>query len=253
VRMAEEGADVVAFDICGAMATVPVPPSTAEDLAETVRGVEALGRRIVAVAGDVRDGVALSGAVDAGMAEFGRLDIVVANAGTVSYGRATDLSEEEWQTVIDVNLTGVWRTCKATVPHIVAGGRGGSVIITSSVGGLRGYEHIGHYIASKHGLVGLMRTLALELAQHSIRVNTIHPANVATTMVLNKPNIQLFVPDVESPTSDDVREVTRQMHVLPVDLIEPWDIADAVVFLASDESRYITGSTFAIDAGSMLK
>ena len=253
VRFATEGANVIAVDVCAPIDGVPVDPATEEDLRETVAAVEAAGGKIVAQKADVRDSAALAQAVQAGLAHFGRLDVVIANAGTAWFGRALEQTDEQWQTIIDINLTGVWRTCKAAIPAIIEGGRDGSVILTSSVGGLRGYENIANYIAAKHGVVGLMRTLALELAPHRIRVNTLHPANTRTPLMLNDSTMSKFRPDLEHPTEDDLAEVTSAMHVLPTPWIEPEDIADSALFLASDESRFITGSTLTIDAGSMLK
>ena len=155
--------------------------------------------------------------------------------------------------MIDINLTGVWKTVKAAVPHLIAGGRGGSIILTSSVGGLKAYPHTGHYIAAKHGVVGLMRTFAVELGQHSIRVNAVHPTNVNTPMFMNEGTKKLFRPDLENPGPDDLAVGGQFMHVLPIGWVEPVDISNAVLFLASDESRYVTGVTLPIDAGSCLK
>src|SRR5882757_2407188 len=180
VTLAREGADIIAVDIAKQVDSVAYPLSTPDDRAETVRQVEALDRRIVATQADVRDYDALKEALDDGVAQLGRLDIVSANAGIFSFGTLAELPEQTWQDMIDVNLTGVWHTAKAAIPHIKAGGRGGSIILTSSTAGLVGAENIGHYVTSKHGVVGLMRTLALELARDSIRVNSVHPTNVDT-------------------------------------------------------------------------
>ncbi len=228
--------------------------STPEDLEETVNEVQKLGRRIHAVQADVRDHDALRSAVDDGVAEFGRLDIVVANAGLGSDGGTLDaMDEKTWRDMIDVNLTGVWLSTKVSTPHIVAGGRGGSVILTSSVGGLKGYPNIGHYIAAKHGVVGLMRTLAGELGAHNIRVNTLHSTQVNTPMVMHEGTYRMFRPDLENPTADDFAAVSQGMHVLPTPWVEALDISNAVLFLASDEARFVTGVTLPIDAGALLK
>lgn len=184
VRLAQEGADIIAIDICDKVGTSVAEPSTPEDLAETVRLVEAEDRRIIATQADVRDYGALKAAVDAGVAELGRLDIVCANAGMWNYSLLEDFAEDAWQEVIDINLTGPWHTAKAAIPHLRAGGRGGSIIITSSAAGLKAYAHCGPYVAAKHGVVGLMRTLAVELAPASIRANSIHPTNVDTALFL---------------------------------------------------------------------
>src|ERR1700751_5784771 len=171
ITLAREGADIIAVDLCAQIGSVPSPMATPEALAPTVKEVQAAGRRIVATVADVRDYDALKEALDDGVAQLGRLDIVSANAGITSYGRAHELPEQTWQDVIDVNLTGEWHAAKAAIPHLRAGGRGGSIILTSSDAGLKAYQNLGHYTAAKHGVVGLMRTLALELASYFIRVD----------------------------------------------------------------------------------
>jgi (+)-trans-carveol dehydrogenase len=254
VRLAQEGADIIAIDICKQIDSVRIPLSTPEDLAETADLVKAHNRRIYSAEVDVRDYDALKAAVDAGVEQLGRLDIVVANAGIGNGGATLDKTgERDWTDMIDVNLGGVWKTVKAGVPHILAGGRGGSIILTSSVGGLKAYPHTGHYVAAKHGVVGLMRTFAVELGQHNIRVNSVHPTNVNTPLFMNEGTMKLFRPDLENPGPDDMALVAQMMHVLPTGWVEPEDISNAVLFLASDEARYITGVTLPIDAGSCLK
>src|SRR6201995_3407751 len=251
VRLAEEGADIIAVDICKQIDSVRIPLSTPEDLAETADMVKNLNRRIYTAEVDTRDFDALKAAVDAGVEQLGRLDIIVANAGIGNGGATLDkTSEGDWTDMIDVNLGGVWKTVKAGVPHILAGGRGGSIILTSSVGGLKAYPHTGHDVAAKHGVVGLMRTFAVELGQHMIRVNSVHPTNVNTPLFMNEPMKKLFRPDLETPTLDDIKVVAQMMHVLPVGWVEPEDISNAVLFLASDESRYVTGVTLPVDGGS---
>jgi SDR family mycofactocin-dependent oxidoreductase len=253
IRLAEEGADIIAIDVCEAVPTNDIPPATEEDLAETVRQVEALDRRIVATKADVRDYDAVKSAMDAGVAELGRLDIVAANAGIAgSPSAAEDISEEGWHTMIDVNLTGVWHTAKAAIPHLKAA-RGGSIIITSSDAGLFGYPNLAHYVSAKHGVVGLMRTLALELANDMIRVNSIHPTTVATDMVLNDTIYRLFRPDLENPTKQDFADAATAMNALPVPWVEAVDISNAVLWLGSDEARYVTGVTLPVDAGAFVK
>ncbi len=252
VRLAEEGADIIAVDICRQVDTVPYPMATPEDLAETVKEVEALGRRIVAVEADVRDHDALKDAVDRGVAELGRLDIVVANAGISSMAPTEEMSVRTWRDVIDINLTGVWLTAKVAIPHLKAAG-GGSIIITSSVAGLKAHPNVAHYVAAKHGVVGLMRSLALELAPYHIRVNSIHPTQVDTPMIMNEPTYRLFLPDMENPTREDFAPVSQAMHALPTPWVDPVDISNAVLFLASDEARYITGVTLPVDAGAVIK
>jgi (+)-trans-carveol dehydrogenase len=253
IRLAQEGADIIAVDLCGQVGSVPYAMSTPEDLAQTVKEVEALDRRIIATQADVRDFDAVKAAVDQGVAELGRLDIVSANAGIASYGAADELAEQTWRDMIDINLTGVWHAAKATIPHLIAGGRGGAIILTSSTAGLMGMGNLAHYVSAKHGVVGLMRTLALELAPHSIRVNSIHPTTVNTDMIQNQGTYDLFRPDLEHPTVDDAGEAFLSLNALPIKWVEPVDISNALLFLASDEARYITGVTLPVDAGSVLK
>jgi (+)-trans-carveol dehydrogenase len=255
VRLAQEGADIIAIDICKPISrSSEIPASTPGDLAETAGLVKAQNRRIVTAEVDVRDYDALKAAVDSGVEQLGRLDIIVANAGIGNGGATLDkTSAHDWKDMIDVNLSGVWHTVKAGVPHLLSGSRGGSIILTSSVGGLKAYPHTGHYIAAKHGVVGLMRTFAVELGQHSIRVNSVHPTNVNTPMFMNEGTMKLFRPDLENPGPDDLAVAAQFMHVLPVGWVEPVDISNAVLFLASEEARYVTGLTLTVDAGSMLK
>ena len=255
VRLAQEGADIIAVDICKKIDTVDlIAASTPEDLAETADLVKGHNRRIVTAEVDVRDYDALKAAVDSGVEQLGRLDIIVANAGIGNGGQTLDkTSEADWTAMIDINLGGVWKSVKAGVPHILAGGRGGSIILTSSVGGLKAYPHCGHYVAAKHGVVGLMRTFAVELGAQNIRVNSVHPTNVNTPLFMNDGTMKLFRPDLENPGPDDMKVVGQLMHTLPIGWVEPEDISNAVLFLASDEARYITGVTLPIDGGSCLK
>jgi (+)-trans-carveol dehydrogenase len=253
IRLAEEGADIIAVDLCDQVGSVPYPMATPEDLAETVKEVEALDRRIVATQADVRDFDALKQALDAGVAELGHVDIVAANAGIVSYGQAVELDETTWRDMIDINLTGVWHTCKAAIPQMISQGNGGSIVITSSAAGLMAYPGLAHYVSAKHGLVGLMRTLALELAPHFIRVNSVHPTSVNTPMVQNDASKRLFLPDVEHPSEEQFAEVSAAMNALPIPWVEARDISNAVLWLASDEARYVTGVTLPVDAGTLTK
>ena len=255
IRLAQEGADIIAVDLAAQVDSVPYPMATPDDLAQTVKEVEALDRRIIATQADVRDYGALKKALDDGVAELGRLDIVSANAGIFSFGRTEDLPEQTWQDMIDTNLTGVWHAAKAAIPHLRAGGRGGSIILTSSTAGLKALENTGHYNSAKHGVVGLMRTLALELAPDMIRVNSVHPTSVDTGMVQNAPTYALFAPDLpeQDRTRERLAERFQALNALPIPWVEPADISNAVLWLASDESRYVTGVTLPVDAGSLLK
>lgn len=254
VRLAEEGADIIAVDVCRQLRGVKLPMSTSEDLAETARLVKAQGRRIVTAEVDVRDFDAMQAAVEEGVRRLGRLDIVLANAALASEGmRLNRMDPDTWRDMIDVNLNGAWITARVAVPHIMAGKVGGSVVFTSSIGGLRGAENIGNYIASKHGLHGLMRTMALELGPRNIRVNTICPSSVGTDMLLNEPTYRMFRPDLDNPDIEDFKVASRQMHVLPIPYVDSIDISNAVLFLVSDEARYITGVALPVDGGALLK
>lgn len=243
VRLAAEGADIIAVDIEGpASRYVKYGPATRAELEETVKLVEEQGRRILAREVDVRDLAGLEAVVRDGVAAFGRLDVVVANAGIVNYGRTWELDEEQWQDTIDVNLTGVWKTVKATVPTLIEQGQGGSVIITSSVAGLKGLPFLAHYASSKHGVVGLARVLANELGEHDIRVNTIHPHGVNSGMTDGSMGDFLAQAPLLGPIF---------MPTLPYQMVEPEDIANMVAFLASDEAKYITGAQLPVDLGAL--
>ena len=240
VRLAEEGADIIAIDI-----------GSPTDLAQTVKEVEALDRRIVASQADVRDSGGLTAALDDGVARLGRLDIVVANAGIVRFGTVEELTEQAWRDVIDVNLTGVWHTVKAAIPHLRAAG-GGSIIIIGT--GLKGKPNLGHYAAAKHGLVGLMQSLANELAPDMVRVNTVHPSAVDNDMIHNQALYHQLLPDHRGDiTRQEIEPVFQTLNALPVPWVESVDISNAVLFLASDEARYITGVTLPVDAGASVK
>jgi SDR family mycofactocin-dependent oxidoreductase len=253
VRLAAEGADIIAIDICAQIESVPYPLARPADLEQTAAEVRALGGRIVTAHAYVRSQAELRAAVDAAVGEFGRLDIVCANAGIHSSAPAHELPEQAWQDLIDVNLTGVWLTCKVAVPHIIAGGRGGVVIVTASVAGHKPYATISHYVAAKHGLIGLTKTLAQELAPRGIRVNAISPTQVDTDMIQNDMIYRLFVPDAEHPTREQFAEASQATNLLPVPWVEPSDVSDAVAFLAGDGARFITGVSLPVDAGVLAK
>ena len=254
IRLAQEGADIIGIDLMEEIPGAPYAAATEEELAETVRQVEALDRRMIATRADVRDFDGLKAAVDDGVAQLGRLDIVSANAGiSTAMAHSEELSEEIWKDMIDTNLSGVWRTAKAAIPHIKAGGNGGSIILTSSAAGLMAYPNVSHYVSAKHGVVGLMRTLALELAPDMIRVNSIHPTQVDTDMIMNEATYRLFMPDAENPSRADFAPASQAMNALPIPWVEPVDISNALLFLASDEARYITGVALPVDAGAVVK
>ena len=254
MRLAQEGADIIAIDVCGPIDNLAYPHSTPEDLAETADLVKNLDRRIVTAQVDVRDYEGLKAAVDSGVEQLGRLDIIVANAGVGTDGRKLHkIRENVWQDMIDINLSGVWHTVKAGVPHILSGGHGGSIVLTSSVGGRKAYQNTGHYVAAKHGVIGLMRAFAVELGPDMIRVNSVLPTQVSTTMVMNDNTYRLFRPDLAEPGPEDFAPISQMMHTLPVPWVDPVDISNAVLFFASDESRYVTGVSLPVDAGSLLK
>jgi SDR family mycofactocin-dependent oxidoreductase len=255
VHLAEEGADIVALDIGrDGFETVDYPLGTESELAETVAAVEALGRRAVKGLADVRDLEQVQGVVDAGLEAFGRIDIVCANAGIGSWGASWEITAQQWQEMIGVNLTGVFNTTRAALPSMVERGEGGCVVLTSSTAGLIGYAHTAHYTAAKHGVIGLMKVLASELGPHRIRVNAVCPTTVETPMVINDATFRLFRPDLPSPTAADIRDAMAGLNSLPdLPWIEPRDVSEAVVWLCSDAARYVTGIAMPIDAGNTVK
>jgi SDR family mycofactocin-dependent oxidoreductase len=255
VRLAQEGADIIAVDLCAQMGSVGYPMATEEDLAETVRQVEALDRRIVASVADVRDSAALKTAVDEGVAQLGRLDIVLANAGIATFAPVEELTDDMWDEMIAVNLTGVFKTVRAAVPHIKAGGRGGAIVLTSSTAGIKGLANLAHYVAAKHGVVGLVKTMANEFATDMIRVNSVHPTSVNTDMIHNEETYGLFRPDKPKSevTREEAGESFKTMNALPIEWVEPVDISNAILFLVSDDGRYVTGVQLPVDAGAVQK
>ena len=245
IRLAEEGADIIAVDICRDYGTVPYAMATEADLAETVKAVEALDRRIVATQADVRDAAALKAAVDDGVAQLGRLEIVSANAGICTVQSWDEVTPAVWQDTLDTNLTGVWNTMVVSVPHLIAAG-GGSIICTSSTAGIKGLPYLAPYVAAKHGVVGIARTMANELAIHKIRVNTVHPTGVDTPMGNGLGGLEPLI-------NRDPNLGPIYMNTLPVETVDPRDISNAVLFLASDEARYVTGLEFTVDAGNTIR
>lgn len=247
VRLAREGASIIGVDICADVEALEYPNASEADLAETVKLVEAEGGKIVARVADVRDQEALQAAFDEGFAEFGRIDIVLANAGVVRFSEENPI--DEWRAVLDTNLTGAWNACRVAVPKLIEGGRGGSIVLTSSTAGLRATGSLvagaQAYAATKHGVVGLMQVLANELAKHSIRVNTVHPTGVVSGMTMNEAMQKLF-------ESNDPALASMQ-NALPVPILQPEDIAGAVAWLVSDEAKYITGISLPVDAGFTVR
>ena len=244
VRLAQEGADIIAVDVCAPVRNVPYPAATEADLAETTKQVEALDRRIVSRVVDTRDLAALTAAADEGVAELGKLDIVVGNAGICIMAPWDQVTPEIFRDTIDVNLVGTWNTVMATAPHLVRNG-GGSIILTSSAAGLKGLPFLVPYVASKHGVVGLTRAFAAELAKDNIRVNSLHPTGVNTPMGAGEGTAVM-----ESAMAGNPRIAGMFVNTLPVEITEPEDQANAVLFLASDESRYVTSMAMTVDAGN---
>ncbi len=244
VRLAEEGADIIAVDICGPLPDVTYPSATPEDLQETVRLVEKLDRRIVAATVDVRDLDGLREATDRGVAELGHLDVVVANAGICSPRAWDQVTPDVFQNTLDINVTGVWNTVMVSAPHLVRAG-GGSIILISSAAGLKVQPFMVHYTTSKFAVRGMAKAFAAELARHFIRVNSVHPTGVATPMGAGDMQATLG-----AAMATDQRLGAMFMNMLPIEVTQPEDIANAVLFLASDESRYVTAHELAVDAGN---
>lgn len=243
IRLAEEGAAIIAVDICEALPQVAYLPATADDLAETVRLVEAVGGKIVSAKADIRDRVALEAAIEQGVETFGKLDVVVANAGIMIMKAWDQVTPEDFAIIQNVNVTGTWNTIQLAAPHLIAAG-GGSMILTSSVAGLKGQPFLSAYVASKHAVVGLMKAYATELAQHSIRVNTLHPTGVATGMGSGD-----AMGSIEELFASNPRVAAMMMNMLDVDITTSEDQAEAVLWLASDESKFTTAMEMKVDAG----
>ena len=245
VRLAREGADVIAVDLCADIEGVPYPLATPADLDETARLVEEAGARVVTGRADVRDPTALSAVVADGVEQLGRLDVVVANAGVCTIQRWDEVTPAVWDAVIGTNLTGAWNTCVASIPHLLEAG-GGSIILISSTAGLKGQPFLAPYVVSKHGMVGVMRVLANELAAQSIRVNSIHPTGVDTPMLVGLGGLTERI-----EASPDTGSIF--LNSLPVDVVSSEDVSDALLYLASAESRFVTGLTLTVDAGSTAR
>jgi (+)-trans-carveol dehydrogenase len=253
LRCAAEGADLVLCDIGAAVERVDYALPGSQALEDTARQARGLGAAVIARPVDVRDSTALEALVDECRTRFGRLDVVIPQAGIVSYGRFGDVDDEMWRETIDVNLTGVWRTVQASLPLIMAGGRGGSIVLVSSTAGATGFASMPHYVAAKHGVVGLMRSLANEVGAQSIRVNVLLAGMVNTPMGNNSGTFRSFRPDLANPTQEDADAAMRAVNLIPVPWVEPEDMAAAALWLASDESRYVTGAAIPVDAGYLAK
>ena len=251
VASAREGADIVVVDIDHQIDTVPYPLSAASDLAETVRQVEELDRRVLSFEADVRDQAALDHVVSETLASFGQIDILIANAGILSLSPLWEMSEQMWSDMIDTNLTGVWKSIKAVAPHMIER-QTGSIVITSSINGLEPAQSYAHYTSAKHGLIGLMRSAALELAPYGIRANTVNPGAIRTGMTDN-PTMWDMLGGHQGSTADEAYESARHFHALKgAGLLPPEVIANAAVFLNSELASAVTGVVLPVDAGHMI-
>ena len=252
VRFAQEGADVAFCDIAAQLETVPYPMSTPDDLAETVRLVEDLDRRCVAVQADVRDRGQLDAFAEQARTELGHIDFLLANAGIFTFSTVAEMDDRTWRETIDTNLTGVFHAMRAVLPAMVAQGYG-RIVATSSMAGKTGFANIAHYCAAKWGVIGLVKSVAQEVAGNGITVNAVCPTGVDTTMIQNDAAYRLFLPDVQNPTREDAAPAFQGLNAIPVPWVEPIDISNAMAFLCSDEARYITGETIAVAAGQNAK
>jgi len=251
LRFAELGAPVAGFDLCENLATVPYGLATLEDLEVTRRDLSTMGGGGVLVdKADARDPGQIRELVRRVEGQLGPIGVVVVNAGIFSVGDASSLSLELWREMIDVNLTGAWNTVQACLPSMLGRAQGGAIVFTSSIGGVQGLLQCPHYVASKHGVIGLMRALANELGSKGIRVNAVCPTNVDTQMIQNEANYRTFRPDMASPGRADIVGAATAMHLLPVPWVQPEDVTAAVVWLCSSAARYVTGIVLPVDAGA---
>ena len=248
LTLAREGADIVICDIAAQIDTVPYPMGTKEQLDETVSLVEDLDRRCVAVQADVRDGAQMKAVVDRALSEFGKIDILLANAGIFSFGTIAEMSDQMWADMIDTNLTGVFNSIRAVLPHMIER-RSGRIVATASMAGRVGMPNIAHYVAAKWGVIGLVKSVAMEVAQYGITVNAVCPTGVDTDMIQNEHAYRLFLPDMENPTREDAAKAFAALNALPIHWVEPQDISNAILFLVSDDARYITGNAMPVAAG----
>lgn len=250
LTFAREGADIVVCDLVDQISTVPYTMSAEDQLRETVKQVEELDQRCIGLKADVRDTAQMNSVVEAALKEFGQIDILIANAGIVAPVNLVDLTDEQWNDMIDVDLTGVFKSIRAVAPHMIERGSG-RVIATASMVARTGVPGLSHYVAAKWGVVGLIKSLALELGPNNITVNAVCPTNVDTDMIQNPAMHKLFAPDVANPTRDtpEVVEGFKSLNALPIPWVEAKDISNGMLFLASDDGRYITGETLMIAAG----
>ena len=253
LRLADDGMAIIAIDICRQIDSVPYPLATEDDLAETARLVRARGVPVVPLVADVRDHAALKAAVNEAVSELGRLDVVVANVGIMAPIQPGTDRVQAFQDVIDVNLRGVWSTVTVSRRHLINGRRGGSIIVIASLAAMKPVGAGGGYAEAKHGVLGVMRATASDLGPYMIRCNAVLPSNTSTPMLHNRATYRLFRPDLEDPTLDDVTPGMAGMHLLPVPFVEAEDVSEAVAWLASERSRYVTGAVIPVDAGALLR
>ncbi|MBL7497397.1 mycofactocin-coupled SDR family oxidoreductase [Frankia sp. CNm7] len=252
LRFASEGADVAVLDAPAQPASVVYPVGTEEELAQTAKAVEELGRRCVAISADVREPAALAGAVETTVGELGRLDFCLANAGVLSHGRIAEMDDQTWRDVIDVNLTGVFNTLRAVLPGMIEQGFG-RIVATASLAGRSGFPYLGHYSAAKWGVIGLVKTVALEVATMGITVNAVLPTSVDTPMITSPEILRQMIPGVEDPGREHAAAAFGGMNAIPVPWVEPADVSGAMAFLCSDDARYITGETLTVTAGAIAR
>lgn len=251
LRLARDGYDLLLVDLCADIPGIPYPLGRPEDLAETARLVEDAGRRVEARRADVRDAAALGTAVAEGAAALGGLDAVVANAGVFAAAPVAETEAGTWQAILDTNLSGAWNTARAALPLLLERG-GGAMVFVASIAGLKGIENLGAYAAAKHGVIGLMRTLAIEMAPRGVRVNAVCPTNVGTDLLHNEAMYRLFVPDAAHRDPSALHAAFQTVNRMPVPWVEPEDVAEAVSWLLSDAARFVTGTALAVDAGALL-
>ncbi|MBX6387760.1 MAG: mycofactocin-coupled SDR family oxidoreductase [Frankia sp.] len=253
LRFAAEGADVAVLDVpARPPASVVYPLGSAEELAETAKAVEELGRRAVAITADVRDPAQLTDAVARTVDELGPLDFCLANAAVLSRGLIAEMDDQTWRDVIDVNLTGVFNTIRAVLPGMIEQ-RHGRIVATASLAARSGFPYLGHYAAAKWGVIGLVKTVALEVAQYGITVNAVLPTSVDTPMITSPEILRSMLPDVENPTREDAARAFGSSNAIPVPWVEPADVSGAMAYLCSDDARYVTGECLTVTAGAIAR
>lgn len=248
IKLAKEGADIVICDICTDIATVEYPLGSEAQLSETVRLVEEQGRRCIAVKADVRDLKQIQAVADQAITVFGKIDILCANAGIGSHGIVAEMSEEVWKDTIDVNLTGVFNAMRAVLPHMIKQ-KYGRIVATSSMAARAGYQNIAHYVASKWGILGLVKSAAKEVAAMGITVNAVCPGSINTDLIQNEATYRIFCPELENPTKEDALPIFQSLNAIPIPWMEPEEVSNAILFLVSEDARYITGEAIHVAAG----